>query len=110
MWLLTASGRNVGVVIRRPRSARGGKLRIAASRAVWPSARRASSPSSLLRNWPGAVSGQAFHTSHHHTSQIGRPTTTAPTATAAGPSSPAGSVAATVAAPSATPAVQAPRR
>ena len=110
MRLLTALGGNVGVVIRQPRPARGGKRRIAASRAVWPCARRAISPSSLLRSWPGAVSGQAFHTSHHHTSQIGRPSATAQTAIASGPRSPAGSVAATVAAPRATPAIQAPRR
>jgi len=36
--LLTALGRNVEVVIRQPRSAGGGKLRIADSETVLPSA------------------------------------------------------------------------
>ena len=86
-----------------------GKLRVADSETVFPSARRAITPSSLLRSRPGAVSSQAFHTSHH-TSQTGRPTRMAQTAISAGPSSPAGSVTAAVTAPSATPAIQAPRR
>lgn len=58
----------------------------------------------------GVVSGQPLRASQHHAIQTGRPTATAQTAMASGPSSPAGSVTATVAAPSARPAVQAPRR
>ena len=108
--LVTALGRDVDIVIRQRRSARGGSLRTAASETVLPCARRAMAPSSLLRSRRRAVSGQAFHTSHHHTSQTGRPSATAQTAIATGPSSPAGSVTATVTAPSMTPAVQAPRR
>ena len=65
---------------------------------------------SPLCSQPAAVLGQPLRASHHHAIQTGRPTATAQAAMASGPSSPAGSAAATVSAPRAMPAVQAPRR
>lgn len=50
-----------------------------------------------------AVSGQSLRASRHHAIQTGMPIVTAQTATATGPSSPAGSVTPTVTAPVAEP-------
>ena len=64
----------------------------------------------LLRSRPGVSRTQARRVSHHPAIQAGRLITSAQAAIAIGPSSPATSDPATVAAPSPAPAVQVDRR
>ena len=74
------------------------------------SAPRPNSPAALLRSRPGARRAYPLCASHHQAPHAGRLNITAQRAIATGPSSPADTDAATVIAPSATPAHQEPRR